>query len=141
MESKMAFLSKATLMIAGAATLAASTPALAQSRDYGRGDRGDGGVGALIVGALVIGGIAIAASSASRNRGGQYGRNDGYDGRDGYRRQWHHHHDHGYDRGYDQRGYDNRGYDQRGYDNRGYDNRGYDQRGGGRDYDWDGDNR
>jgi hypothetical protein len=135
MESKMAFLSKASLLIAGAASLAASTPALADHRDHGGGSD----VGALIAGALVIGGIAaIASSSSHRNhydRGRQYGY-DGYDRSNGYDRGYDRSYDRNYDRGYNRRrDCNDRGYDRGGYYRGGYDNGGYDQRDYNRQYD------
>lgn len=77
---------KALLLMAGAATLAASAPAEAR-RHY---DRDGIDAGDIIAGALIIGGIAAIASAASDNdRGYRSGRYyDGYDGygyrRDGY---------------------------------------------------------
>jgi hypothetical protein len=79
----MKLLSKTALLAAGAATLIASTPAMA-SDHRGHGDGID--AGDVIAGALIIGGIAAIATAAS-NGGNRYGRSyDRYDdnGRRGY---------------------------------------------------------
>ena len=96
----MKILTKATLMLAGAAIVATATPAVARPHHQ----RGHDGIdaGDVIAGALIIGGIAAIASAGSNDRG--------------------------YDRGrYNDRRYDDRRYDDRRYDDRGY---GYDDRGG-----------
>ncbi len=90
----MKILTKATLMLAGAAIVATATPAVARPHHQ----RGHDGIdaGDVIAGALIIGGIAAIASAGSNDRG--------------------------YDRGrYNDRRYDDRRYDDRGY---GYDDRG-----------------
>ncbi len=73
---------KALLLMAGAATLAASAPAEAR-RHY---DRDGIDAGDIIAGALIIGGIAAIASAAADNdrgyRSSRYYDDDGY----GYRR-------------------------------------------------------
>jgi hypothetical protein len=80
---------KAALMLAGAATLAASAPAQARGGHYGH-NRHDGiDAGDIIAGALIIGGIAAIAAAASdrdnRYGGNSYGRrHDNYGGDDGY---------------------------------------------------------
>jgi hypothetical protein len=78
----MKLLSKTALLAAGAATLIASTPAMA--RDH-RGHRDGIDAGDVIAGALIIGGIAAIATAASNggNRNGRsYASYD--DGRRGY---------------------------------------------------------
>ena len=100
----MKFLTKTTLLAATAATLvAATTPAMARDRHYGRGNDGID-AGDVIAGALIIGGIAAVASAASNNDR----HNDRYD-------------DRRYNDGrYDDRYYDNSGY---GYYRNGYGSR------------------
>lgn len=98
----MKFMIKTTLLAATAATLVAATaPAMARDRHYGRG--GDGiDAGDVIAGALIIGGIAAVASAASNN--------DRYNDRYNDRR---------YDDRYDDRGYNSDyGYYRNGYGSR-----------------------
>ncbi|MEQ1547196.1 MAG: hypothetical protein ABL918_00945 [Chakrabartia sp.] len=79
----MKIFAKTALLITGAATLAASMPAYADSRHRGN-DRID--AGDVIAGALIIGGIAAIASAGSNNRGRYNDRYDDrrYSGNDGY---------------------------------------------------------
>jgi hypothetical protein len=60
----MKTLSKTILLAAGAATLAASSPAIARHHRY---DRDGIDAGDVIAGALIIGGIAAIAAAASNN--------------------------------------------------------------------------
>jgi hypothetical protein len=75
----MTFLKQTALLAAGAATLIASTPAMARDGRWGRGDGID--AGDVIAGALIIGGIAAIATAASSNdrNGRNYGRSGRYD--------------------------------------------------------------
>jgi hypothetical protein len=93
----MKLVSKAALLLAGAATLAVSVPA--QARGYHRGHDGID-AGDIIAGALIIGGIAAIASAASN--GSRYG--------------------YGYGSRYRDRGYNNYGGDY-GYYRNGYGSR------------------
>jgi hypothetical protein len=97
----MKILTKATLLVAGAASLIATAPANARYRGGGHDgiDTGD-----IIAGALILGGVAAIASAASSSS--RYGRSYG-----GY--------DRGYDRGYRNDRYNNDyGYYRDGYGSR-----------------------
>jgi hypothetical protein len=80
----MKIFAKTALLMTGAATLAASLPAQADSRHRGN-DRID--AGDVIAGALIIGGIAAIASAGSNDRGRyndrRYPNNSGYNNYDG----------------------------------------------------------
>ncbi len=101
----MRIFSKAALLTAAAATLAASAPATAQFRGPNGGgyrghDRGGISAGEVIAGVAILGGIAAIASAGSSNRG--YRDDRDYDRGHGWRDQ------RVYDDGYNQRGYGER---------------------------------
>jgi len=106
----MSILKKATLVLAGVATLAATAPAMAD-RGYGRHDDH---TGAIVAGALVLGTIAAIAASSHHDHDRYY--NNGYYGYgNDYPSYGYAYPSYGY--GYRGGGYEHRAY---GYDNHGY---------------------
>jgi|GEM_PF-6652459 len=101
----MKLFSKATLLIAGAATLVVATPALAD-RGY---ERHHDDTGAIVAGVLAVGAIAAIAASSHHDHDRYYGYNGGYAYQPSY--------NYGY--AYPSYGYEYR----RGYEGRGYEGR------------------
>jgi len=126
MEVVMKFFSKATLLIAGAATLVVATPALAD-RGY---ERHHDDTGAIVAGVLAVGAIAAIAASSHHDHDRYYGYNGGYAYQPSYNYGYAYpRYGYGYGRGYEGRGYEGRGYEHRGYYGRGDEGRGYYGRG------------